>query len=106
MLKAALLCSAVCTAFVVGDRTTVASQEKSVRFAKSVHLHEVLQRFVGKACYVSPKSSGGYWISFEKRLVKDGRLTFDMLGVDFIRVSSKDGKTHIPFSSISAIDID
>lgn len=55
---------------------------------------------------MSARSSGGYWVSFERKMAKNMLLKFDMLGVDFIRVSGKDGKTHIPFSSILAIDID
>ena len=106
MLKTALICSVACAAFFVGDRASVAPQEKTVRVAKPVHLHEVLRPFLGKDCCVTPKSTGGYVVSFERKMARYMRLKFDMLGVDFIRLSGKDGKTHIPFSSISAIDID
>ncbi len=42
MLKAALLCSAVCTAFVVGGPSSAPSQDKPAKVAKAVSLREVL----------------------------------------------------------------
>jgi hypothetical protein len=105
MLKVALLCSAIFTAFVVGDRTSVA-QDALPRVVKPVCLQGALKQFVGKDCYAHSSGSGMWFVSLQKRFAKTRRFKFDMLGVDFIRLSNKEGKIYIPFDSIGQLSTD
>ena len=101
MLKAALLCSAICTAFVVGGPSPM-PQDKPAKVANPVQLHEVLKSLVGKQCQVH-SNSGNYYI----RLSSNNKThKLDMVGLDFIRVTTATGKTYIPFSVITYIKTD
>ena len=91
---------------MVGGPSSVASQDKPAKVAKPVFLHEVLKSFVGKDCYVHHYKTGTLKVSFEKRFAKQRAFKFDMLGVDFIRLSSKLAKSYIPFSAIKEINTD
>lgn len=103
MLKAALLCSAICTAFVVGGHPSAPPQDKPVKVANPVSLHEALKPFVGKNCWALA-TNGRWFLSFQKKERKPYK--FDMLGVDFLRLFSKEQKFLIPFSAIREISID
>ena len=106
MLKAALLCSVVCTAFVVGDRTSVASQDKPAQVAKPVTLHEALKPFVGKKCSLLP--GGNSWtLSFKSDNLKTALpqtiRKLDLVGRDFVRLTTPKTNCYIPMSSISVV---
>ena len=61
MLKAALLCSAVCTAFVVGGPSSALPQDKPAKVVKAVYLYEALKSLVGKGCYVRWHAKTASW---------------------------------------------
>ena len=104
MLKAALLFSVVCTAFAVGGPSSALSQEKPVKVAKPIYLHEALKPHVGKNCHASLTANGKWFVSFTKHFAKSRSYKLDMLGADFIRITNKESKTYIPFSSIREIN--
>ena len=105
MLKAALLCSAICTAFVVGGPSSVTSQDKPAQVAKAVSLREVLKPFVGKSCDMTLQQSR---LILHFKTDKKKQYKLDMLGEDFIRLTVKAHKKaeYVPFSSILTIITD
>ena len=102
MLKTALLCSVVCTAFVVGGHSPM-PQDKPAKVAKAASLREALKPFLGKQCYHA-SSSGSWTIYFQVAQIKSGLPQnlgkVDLIGSDFVRISKPKSSLYIPFSSI------
>ena len=100
MLKSALICSAVCTAFVVGDYSLAATpQNKATQAVKPVVLRQVLIPLIGKKCGFL-HNGDLMRLSFRKEEARDAHYTLDAVGIDFVRVSDKGGTVYAHMSTI------
>ena len=104
MLKAALLCSAVCTAFVVGGHSSTPSQDKPAEAVKPVALCKVLRLLEGDKCKV--ERHGDYWILNFHSGAKGKKHRLNTVGLDFVSLTDRDSTGYFPISSISAIFFD
>ncbi len=99
MLKAALLCSAICTAFVVGGPSSVTTQDKPAQAAKAVSLREVLKPLIGKKCRMD--TDGGTWsLVFGTADQVEQECTLKSLETDHLRLVHKNGIYYVPFSAL------
>ncbi len=99
MLKAALLCSAVCTAVVVGGPASTAPQNKPTQVVKPVVLRQVLTPLIGKKCGFL-HNGDLMRLSFRKAEARDAHYTLDAVGIDFVRVSDKGGTVYAHMSTL------
>ena len=99
MLKAALLCSVVCTAFVVGGPSFALSQDKPAQVTKAGSLREVLKPLIGKKCRMD--TDGGTWsLIFGTPDQVEQECTLKSLETDHLRLVHKEGVYYLPFSAL------
>lgn len=105
MLRVALMCFAVCTAFLLGDRASPGLQDKPAKISKATALHEVLRPYVGLRCSVDT-SRDSWTLDLRKNSNMIKNYQVEAVGVDFVRLSRKAGNVLIPLSAIQGLWID
>jgi hypothetical protein len=107
MLKAALTCSVVCTAFLAGGHSTATPQDKPDQVVKTpLVLRQVLIPLIGKHCVRIP-DAGSMTLRFRQGDMKNTQKSYiyklDIVGRDFVRLTNPTGGCYIPMSSILCV---
>ena len=104
MLKAALLCSLVCSAFVVGGRLSPAAPDAPAHVAKAHSLRDVLLALKGKKCLMTRQ--GDLWILNFHSKTKGKHQVMDVVGTDYVSLTDENSTALTPLSSIAHIFVD
>ncbi len=101
MIKTTLLCSAICTAFMVGGRTETATPT-----SEPATIQEALKPLIGKQC-AGFANTDSWSLNFRRdtlsRVGKSNIHTLDLVGNDFVRLTSSRGVLFLPIDSIQVI---
>ena len=100
MMKSALLCSAVCTALVLGAGLPEADSPNNIQ------LLGVLKPHVGKPIYARQLDSGTWFLSLRRGDTKGGAQTLVELSSENIWFKDRSGTTYIPLTMIGSLRTD